>query len=214
MAARWNFPAAPMPIYLAARGWRMLQVAGGVADGVIMAPFASREALEYAIGIARAGAQAAGRATHQLQMEPRLVARVDVCIARTREAARRSVRYFVALPLWVSYPDWGYAEALGIPLPETLRTLIARRDYADIAAAAGLLPDEMIDHFAVAGAENDVAEQLGHIARLVDEIIIHPVASDDWDRDDVIDGVARIWRQEPHVREVFTDSSSEQSGGG
>jgi alkanesulfonate monooxygenase SsuD/methylene tetrahydromethanopterin reductase-like flavin-dependent oxidoreductase (luciferase family) len=125
------------------------------------------------------------------------VARVDVCIARQREVARQAVRYFVALPVWVSYPDWGYVDALGVRLPDDMRQLIARREYSDIAAAGALLPESMLDHFAVAGAEEDVAAQLGRIAQLVDEVIVHPVASPDWTVDAVIDGVARIWRQLP-----------------
>lgn len=186
-----NFAATPLPIYLAARGQRMLRTAGAIADGVIMAPFASVEALTQASALVRDGARQAARCDGG----PKLVARVDVCVAHTRERARRAVRYFVALPLWVSYPDWSYAEALGITQPALLRSLIARREYGDIAAAGDLLPEDMLDHFAVAGTEDDVARQLSSIARMVDEIIVHPVPSPDWDTDAVIDGVARLWRQ-------------------
>lgn len=186
-----NFQAEPLPIYLAARGQRMLRTAGGIADGVIMAPFASVEALSHARELVLKGAREAMRSDDG----PRLVARVDVCVAQRREVARRAVRYFVALPLWVSYPDWSYAEALGIALPTSLRSLIARRDYGDIAAAGELLPETMLDHFAVAGTEDVVAAQLAQIAEVVDEVIVHPVPSPDRDTDAVIAGVARLWRR-------------------
>jgi 5,10-methylenetetrahydromethanopterin reductase len=179
---RLNFPATPLPVYVAARGRRMLRVAGAIADGVVMAPFASEAALDQAAALARAGGGGA-----------RLIARVDVCIARDRAAARRAVRYFVALPVWVSYPDWGYVEDLGIRLPEALRRLIARREYGDIAAAAELLPEAMVDHFAVAGTEADVADQLARIATRVSQVLVHPVASPDRDVDAVVADVARIW---------------------
>jgi 5,10-methylenetetrahydromethanopterin reductase len=188
-----NFPTQPLPIYVAARGQRMLCTAGAIADGVIMAPFASEQALAQASAWVRAGARQAGRTDGG----PRLVARVDVCVARRRETARRAVRYFVALPVWVSYPDWSYVEAVGIALPDALRSLIARREYGDIAAAGELLPEAMIDHFAVAGTEAEAAEQLARIARCVDEVVVHPVASEDWGIDDVIRWVARVWRQLP-----------------
>jgi len=190
---RLNFTTSSLPVYLAARGQRMLRMAGGIADGVIMAPFASEQAIAFAVEKVREGAHAAERHAG----EPRVVARVDVCIARQREVARRAVRYFVALPVWVSYPDWGFVEALGIRLPDDMRGLIARREYGDIAAAGELLPEAMLDHFAVAGTEDDVAAHLDRIARIVDEVIVHPVASPDWDVDAVIDSVARIWRQIP-----------------
>lgn len=183
-----NFEPRPLPIYVAARGEKVLGVAGGVADGVIMAPFASRTAIDVASGLVRAGARAADR------LPPKLVARVDVCIAGTTDRAREAVRYFVALPVWVSYPNWRYAESLGIELSNELRDLIARRDYRDIARAAPLLPEAMVDHFAVAGTEGDVAEQLGELATLVDEVIVHPVASPDADVDRVVETVAAMWR--------------------
>lgn len=189
---RLHFPTTPLPIYLAARGQRMLRTAGGIADGVIMAPFASEAALAHASQLVREGARSTARSTDG---GPRLVARVDVCIARERETARRAVRYFVALPVWVSYPDWGYVAALDIHLPDELRSLVARREYGDIAAAGDLLPEPMLDHFAVAGTEAEVAEKLARLAGIVEQVIVHPVASADWSIDDVIDGVARIWRQ-------------------
>src|SRR5579872_5654056 len=77
-----NFPTQPLPIYVAARGEHVLGTAGGIADGVIMAPFASRRAVEYAIGVVRAGAERKGRPL------PRIVARVDVSIAEESEAAQ------------------------------------------------------------------------------------------------------------------------------
>lgn len=182
-----NFEPEALPIYVAARGEKVLGIAGSVADGVIMAPFASVAAVELAAGRVLDGARGAGRTV------PRIVARVDVCIGETRERAREAVRYFVALPLWVSYPNWRYAEGLGIDLSAELRELIARRDYRDIAAAAPLLPTEMLDHFAVAGTETDVGQRLAELAELVDEMIIHPVASPDLSVDDVVETVAGIW---------------------
>jgi 5,10-methylenetetrahydromethanopterin reductase len=192
-----NFQAQPMPIYVAARGRQMLRAAGGIADGVIMAPFASDQAIAYASALVREGARAGSDSRQAAGLAPRpaLVARVDVSIAAERDLARRAVRYFVALPVWVSYPDWGYVEALGIALPEQLRSLIARREYGDIAAAAELLPDAMLDHFAVAGTPEEVGDRLARLASQVDEVIIHPVAPEGATVEDVIAGVARIWKE-------------------
>lgn len=184
-----NFkPLRELPVYVAARGARVLASAGASADGVIMAPFASPEAVRHAAGLVRTGAERAGRPL------PKLVARVDVCIGDSRQAAREAVRYFVALPLWVSYPDWSYAEAVGAaPDSEELRQLMARRDYRDIAAAAPLLPEAMIDHFSIAGTEGEVAERLRLLAPLTDQLVVHPVAAPGWDTARVIETVARLW---------------------
>jgi len=186
-----HFAPRSVPIYVAARGRQMLRTAGSIADGVIMAPFASSQAVKYAEEAVREGADAAGR-QHDL---PRRVARVDVCIAPDRELARRAVRYFVALPLWVSYPNWDYVQVLDIELPPQLRELVARRDYRDIAAAGGMLPEVMLDHFAIAGTRDEVADKLAALSAIVDQIIIHPIAPDNSTVGAVIDDVATIWRE-------------------
>jgi 5,10-methylenetetrahydromethanopterin reductase len=184
-----NFkPLRELPVYVAARGSRVLRSAGAVADGVIAAPFASAQAVAYAAGEVGRGAASVRRPA------PRLAARVDVCIGRTREEARDAVRYFVALPLWVSFPDWSYAEACGVRIEsEELRDLLARRDYRDIAAAGRLLPEALIDHFAVAGTEAEVAERLGQLAPLIDQLIVHPVPAPEWDHERCLTAVARTW---------------------
>jgi 5,10-methylenetetrahydromethanopterin reductase len=181
-----NFASHPLPIYVAARGERMLGTAGRVGDGVILGPFASRPALEYAIGIARPGNSSTGR-------RPKLVARIDICIADSAEEAQERVRTMVALPVWVSYPNLGYVEALGIRLPGELLELIERREYSDIPAAGRLIPEEMLRHFAIAGTEDQVAERIGEILPLIDELVVHPVGSANCDVDDVADRVAAIW---------------------
>lgn len=183
-----NFqPLRELPIYVAARGAQVLASAGAVADGVILAPFASPEAVRYAAARVRRGAERAGRPA------PRIAARVDVCFG-SREEARDAVRYFVALPLWVSYPDWTFAEALGVEIESAeLRALIARRDYRDIAAAGRLLPDSMIDHFSVAGTPAEVETRLRRLAPLVDQLIVHPVEAPGWDHGRIITEAARIW---------------------
>jgi len=118
---------------------------------------------------------------------------VDICIAASAEEARERVRTMVALPVWVSYPNLGYVDALGIRLPNELLELIARREYGDIPAAGRLLPDEMFHHYAIAGTEEEVAERIGEIVPLIDELIVHPVGSADCDVDDVAERVAAIW---------------------
>jgi 5,10-methylenetetrahydromethanopterin reductase len=180
-----NFEARPLPIYVAARAKGMLATAGAVADGVILGPYASRQALEYAIGVADSKRVGESR--------PQMVARVDICIASSREAAREAVRTMVALPVWVSYPNLGYVEALGIRLPEELLQLISRREYGDIPKAGEMLPAEMIDHYAIAGTEDEVAERLREIRPLVDELIVHPVAADGRAVYDVAESVAAMW---------------------
>ncbi len=92
-----NFRArADIPIVVAARGARVLQAAGEVADGVMIAPYASAPGLHHALGCIDQGASRAGRSRANVQT----IARVDVCIAADRATARAAVKKMVALPLW------------------------------------------------------------------------------------------------------------------
>jgi 5,10-methylenetetrahydromethanopterin reductase len=184
-----NFPSRPLPIFVAARGERVLAAAGGIADGVIVAPFASRPAVEYAVGIVRRGARRAGRAS------PSIVARVDVSIAEEPERARDAVRYFVALPLWVSYPNWSYVQAIGARPPERARALMARRDYRDITEAANLLPPSMIDHFSIAGTADEVRQRIAELLPLVDQLVVHPVPAAGWSMARLVAAIAEVWKE-------------------
>jgi 5,10-methylenetetrahydromethanopterin reductase len=184
-----NFPPRPLPIYVAARGEQVLASAARIADGVIMAPFASGAAVSQARRRVVQSAERAARPT------PRLVARVDVSIHEDPARARAAVRYFVALPLWVSYPNWGYLDMVGVGAPEAARTLIARRDYRDIREAAGLLPDAMVDHFAIAGTSDDVRRRFAELAPLVDQLLVHPVPAPASSMDGLIAAIAQLWKE-------------------
>jgi len=171
---RLFFPARPgLPVYVAARGREMLRVAGAVADGVIIAPYASAAGLRHALDRVREGAARASRPMDGLD----LVARVDLCIASDRQTARRAVRHAVALPMWTSYPNLRYLDPLHLPpVPRGLLDILARRDYGLIGEAAQLVPEPYLDHLAVAGTVDDVARQMREIAASgVTHIAVRPV---------------------------------------
>lgn len=180
-----NFDAAPLPIFLAGRGPKVLQTAGEVGDGVILAPFASPVTLGGA-----AEQVARGVERREGGERPPLIARVDVSISDDPAAARDAVRWFVALPIWSSFPNLGYLEPTGVTLPDEVVEMMATRRYDQIARAAPLLPTELIDHFSLAGTRAEVSARLQQIATVVDGILINPIASADTDVDEVIAVVA------------------------
>jgi 5,10-methylenetetrahydromethanopterin reductase len=186
---RLNFQARPdIPIYVAARGRAMLRAAGAVADGVIIAPYASARGLRFAIDRIAEGAAGAGRTLQEIDV----VARVDVCIAADRAAARQAVRHAVALPMWISYPNLSYLDPLGLPPPPAdLIAILARREYALIGQAAALVPEAYLDHLAVAGTLEDVVQQLDQIRRAgIAHITLRPVASPGGTVEEVVEALA------------------------
>ena len=178
-----------IPVYIAARGRRMLRLAGQIGDGAIIAPFASPPGLRYTVDLIEAGAHEAGRSLDELD----LVGRVDVCIAEDRPTAAQTVKRWIALPLWSSYPNWDYLDPLPIPrVPAEIRAVLATRDYTRIDEAALGIPDSFVEHLAVAGTLDDVARQTLAIAQSgVTQVTIHPVQAPGQGVADVLRSFAR-----------------------
>jgi 5,10-methylenetetrahydromethanopterin reductase len=135
-----------LPIYVAASGPRMLELAGRIADGVIALVGVEPERVRRAFDAVRAGACAAGRAAEAVD----LVLWVPCAVAADGGAARAAVKAHVARA--VNRP-------LPFPLDDAERQVVeaVRRcyDYSAhmerAARQAAVVPDWLVDRFAVAG---------------------------------------------------------------
>jgi 5,10-methylenetetrahydromethanopterin reductase len=166
---RLNFSATrSLPIVIGTRGHHTLKMAGAVADGVMIAPYASARGLTYAMDRIHAGAK---------ERRVQIIARVDLCVSDTDpQAARQLVKPMIVLPLWNSYPNFRYLEVLGLEVPKALCAQLAKRDYGLIKPSAPLVPDAFVRHLAVAGCRAEAIDQLQEIAATgVDQITIHPL---------------------------------------
>ena len=164
---RWQVhrSARRVPIYLAAEGPRTLELAGRVADGVIVGLGLTPEVIHLSLAAIERGARAAGRA----------LADVDVWwfaktnLADTREAAVAPIK--MALAASANHAFRFTLEGKGVPaeLHAPIRGL--QRDYDahhhEIAGAgnAGLtdrwgLTDFLVDRFAIAGTPAECAAQI------------------------------------------------------
>ena len=174
--AQLHFPTRPdIPIWIATRAERMLELAGGIADGVMIGTIARTEDLEVAIGRIRAGAAAAGR----LPGEVTLCARVDVVIDDDRGVARDALRSFVAGVLSASYPERGFIRRAGLTLPDELEAVCATKDLRLAWGSAHLVPDGVVDALAWAGTADDIAGRVASAIELgIDNVtvVFHPSA--------------------------------------
>ena len=164
---RWQVhrSARRVPIYLAAEGPRTLELAGRVADGVIVGLGLTPEVIHLSLAAIERGARAAGRT----------LADVDVWwlaktnLADTREAAVAPIK--MALAASANHAFRFTLEGKGVPaeLHAPIRGL--QRDYDahhhEIAGAgnAGLtdrwgLTDFLVDRFAIAGTPAECAAQI------------------------------------------------------
>ncbi len=158
-----HFPArTDIPIYVASRGDLVLSMAGAVADGVMIATFATPRGFKHGLARVRLGAERARRRLEQLE----LFARVDTCIADHPREAIEAVRPMVARLLGSSYPDRSFVQAVGLEVPPAFEQIAARRDRELTSASAHLVPDELVEAFTWAGTAEQVAKRVAAIVEL------------------------------------------------
>jgi 5,10-methylenetetrahydromethanopterin reductase len=134
------------PIYLAATGPKMLQVAGELADGAMLLAGVDRDNLDYVIGNVRTGAERAGRELADLDL---MLGAYCYVGADWREA-RRLARPYAAL-FAIHYPD--ALRAVGIrvpearPMPELYPDVNHCENWEHAVAATDWVPDEVLELF-------------------------------------------------------------------
>lgn len=158
--ARIQFaPVGPVDLWIASRGDKTLEVAGEVADGVIIATYADAQTIGEAIQLVEKGASRSRRSLKDL----RLMSRVDTCVHDDRSAAYDGARLMIAKLLWASYPDRRFVQRMGLTVPEAIEAKLAERDYALIEEVAGDVPDVFVSRLSWTGTPEMVAERVASI---------------------------------------------------
>jgi 5,10-methylenetetrahydromethanopterin reductase len=172
--ARLGFPARPdIPIYIASRGNVVLQTAGEIADGVMIATYATPRGVQHALSRVERGLARSGRTRADIK----LFSRIDTWIDTDRATAREALRHMIAGFLTTSYPDMGFVHANGLELSRELQSVLAKKDREYSWEHAHLVPDEVVDAFAWTGTPDDVAQQIAAVARLGISnitVLLHP----------------------------------------
>lgn len=150
-------PYGPPPVFIGGFGPRMIEVAGEVADGLIVHPFNSRRSLEELVipALAR-GRAAAGRPEVSVE-----IVWVTMVVTWTTdeqyEIAIRSVKDQLAF--YGSTP--AYAPVLDIhgygALHADLNRMSKAGQWADMAA---IVPDDLVDQLTVLGPRNEIAGKI------------------------------------------------------
>jgi 5,10-methylenetetrahydromethanopterin reductase len=172
VGGRLGFPRirSSMPIYVATHSPQVLKLCGRLVDGILLANFVTREAVEYATAIVGSGENAAGRAARSVELNLRL----EACISSDEARALDMMRRRVADRLVATYPHWEYLEYLHIQTTPALHAAVQARDQSAIAAC---LSDEDVRATALVGTVDHVVEQLWRMATpLVDQLTIRPYA--------------------------------------
>ncbi len=164
--ARLEFaPPAPLPIYVASTGPQVLALSGRVADGVLLSGGLTLESTRRCLAFADNGLQTANR-------EPSAFRRASLIyfsVSPDGRAAVDDLKTKLAF-LFRSARHADNIATAGLPIDHAaIMDAVARRD---LAAAAGLIPDEAIEAFCVGGTPSACREGL---ARYLDAGVEEPV---------------------------------------
>jgi 5,10-methylenetetrahydromethanopterin reductase len=175
-----------VPIYIAASGPKMLELCGRIADGTIVLVGVADEYIAHAKEKIAAGAKAAGRTLEDIN----LVLWVPCAVSETasaKDAVKAHVARVVAHPLpYVLDPKEQKV------LAEIRKTYDYYHHMDQQANHAEVIPDWLVDKFAIAGT---VAESRAQIERIkktgIQQIAIIPYSPPGGSREETIRGFAR-----------------------
>lgn len=177
---------ADVPLYIGARGPKVLEAAGELADGVIVGNVASTEGWGYALDHVEGGCRRAERKLSDLALS----AWVACAVADDADAALDAVRPLVATSLVTSRP---VLADLGVELPSGFARAMDAAGWSlsrdTVTRAASEVPDALVRRFAIAGTAAQCRE---HVEELLDgapqitELAIIPFPAPDQASVDVV----------------------------
>jgi probable F420-dependent oxidoreductase len=166
-----NVPATPVPIYLAALRERMLRLAGGIGEGLVVNLFPVT-ALPQILAAYRAGAAEAGRDASRDEVVCRFQVLVSDDLPFARNVVRMAFGGYAAAPVYNRFFAWCGFEREARAVAEAF----ARRDRAGVAAA---MSDDMVDRIAILGPAERCRERIAaFVAAGVTTPVISPLAID------------------------------------
>lgn len=159
-----------VPIYVAASAPRILELAGRVADGVIALVGTSPDFVEAALRRIETGAAASGRTLADLHVVLWTPTAIDADATAARDLTRAHVARVCIRPL---------PAEIDPTLQQAIDRIRENYDYYrhmdTTAGHADLVPDELVDLFALAGSPEECAERLAKLDGMgVDQVAIVP----------------------------------------
>lgn len=174
-------PAGKIPIYLAAGGERMTEVAGAEADGVFV-HLANRAMTEQTLDRVARAAKSALRDPDSVELSNLIMTCVDDESAVARDAMRHwLIDFYLNMPSYQKVLERsGYADTAN-----AIRDLLAK---GDLAGAAAAVPDGVLDDFTIVGTPAECEQKLAEFVAWGTSVpILYPFPS----RGDWIDGYRR-----------------------
>jgi 5,10-methylenetetrahydromethanopterin reductase len=155
----------PYPILISASQPKMLELAGRVADGVVLMGGANRELTEWQIDWVERGAKSAGRSLADVEIDVWFA----MSISDDQAQARNDVRaWSTSQARWFS--RWRELPPVLQPYKEQCQAAFEAYDFAEHLSVHSshqqVVSDELVDLLAPSGSVSRCAEQIGTLAGL------------------------------------------------
>ncbi len=179
---RLNFAQGrKIPFYVAASGPKMLELSGRIADGVIILVGVDPSAVEKAVKRVAAGAEAMGRKLSDID----LVLWVPCAVSKTpgaKDAVKAHVARVIAHPLPFSLDEREQK------ILDDIRKAYNYYQHMDQRASqARVIPDWLVDKFAVAGTPDECSVKLQELKQsAINQVAIIPYDVGDADRSETL----------------------------
>lgn len=167
-----NYLTEPMniPIYIAASAPKILRMSGRIADGVIVLVGTAPHFIEAALKTIEAGAAESGRTLDDLHIVLWTPTAIDEDRTQARDLVRAHVSRVAIRPLPATVDP-----ALEKVIDRIRDSYNYYEHMSTEASHADLVPDELVDLFALAGTRDECTQRLKEIEALgVDQVSIIP----------------------------------------
>lgn len=192
--AHLRFPTRPdIPVYVSASGPRTLELAGRVADGVILLAGLHPDGLTYALEHIDRGVDRAGRSAR-----PRITVFAYGAIDDDPDVALAAGRTIAA---WFPVTAPVYCELAGLSpeLVATVREQYSGGEFQEAEKAARLLPDDFVRRMSLSGDRAAAREHIRTLDELgIDSMTVFPLGGDEDSRMATVTAFADCLRDEGH----------------
>jgi 5,10-methylenetetrahydromethanopterin reductase len=174
-----------VPIYIAASGPKMLELSGRIADGIIVLVGVADDYIEHAKEKIAIGAKAAGRKLEDIHLVLWVPCAVSD-IAPAKDAVKAHVARVVAHPLpYVLDPEEQKV------LAEIRKTYDYYHHMDQQANHAEVIPDWLVDKFAIAGTQKECRAQVERLKKTgINQVAIIPYGVAGGGREDTLKSFA------------------------
>ncbi|KAA9162676.1 LLM class flavin-dependent oxidoreductase [Amycolatopsis acidicola] len=192
--AHLRFSSRPdIPVYISASGPKTLELAGRIADGVVLLAGLHPDGISYALEHIDRGVDQAGRGKR-----PEITVFGYGAIDEDEEVALAAGRTIAA---WFPMTAPVYCELAGLSpdLVAKVRERYAGGEFQEAAQAAALLPEDFVRRMSLSGNKSAAREHIRTLEKLgVDSMTVFPLGGDVTSRLATVTAFAECLREEGH----------------